>query len=172
MIYDIDANCQNFPESFSLLTENGIKAQYKFSFIGHYRNGSKSTKYQSYIKPNNHYWLKVSVTKNTPLELLREIPWKISFPSLLRYFWLDATAAQSITKEQKEKSKAKKPKKIKMSIDMLQNLQIRTCVLARCLEHGHRKRRLPDRSPKYLTDLGKRIKKEGLKEPIILAKFL
>ena len=65
-----------------------------------------------------------------------------------------------------------------MSIDMLQNLQIqtsvqllRTCVLARCVEHGHRKRRLPDRLPKYLTDLGKRIEKEGLKEPIILAKF-
>ena len=76
----------------------------------------------------------------------------------------------------KENSKAKKPKKIKMSIDVLKNLQIkaniqlvRTCVLARWLEHDRRKRRLPDRLATYLTDLGKRIEKEGLKQPIILA---
>ena len=124
-IYDIDANCQNFSESFNLSIENRMKAQYKFSFIGFYTNGSKSTKYQSYIKPNNHYWVKVSVTKNTPFELLREIPWEISFPSLLLYFCLPATAVQSITKEQKQKLKAKKPKKIKMSIEMLKNLQVR-----------------------------------------------
>ena len=83
VIYDIDANGQNFPQSFSLSIQNGTKAQYNLSFIGHYTNGNKSTKYHSYIKPNNHYWLKVNVTKNTPFKLLREIPWEISFPFLL-----------------------------------------------------------------------------------------
>ena len=126
VIYDIDANRQNVSESFiSMSTENGTKAQYNLSFIGHYMNGNKSTKYHSYIKPNNHYWLKVNVTKKTPCKLLREIPWEISFPSLLTYFCLAATTVQSITKERKEKSKAKKPKKIKMSIDLLKNLQIK-----------------------------------------------
>ena len=63
-----------------------------------------------------------------------------------------------------------------MSIDVLKNLQInanvqlfRTCVLARHLEHDQKKRRLPDRPTIYLTDLGKRIGKEGLKQPINLA---
>ena len=147
--------------------QNGTKAQYNLSFIGHYTNGNKSTKYHSYIKPNNHYWLKVNVTKNTPFKLLREIPWEISFPSLLIYFCLAATTVRSITKERKEKSKAKKPKKIKMSIDVLKNLQIkanvqlvRTCVLVKYLEHHRRKRRLPDRPATYLNDLGKRIEKE------------
>ena len=150
VIYDIDANRQNVSESFiSMSTENGTKAQYNLSFIGHYTNGNKSTKYHSYIKPNNHYWLKVNVTKNTQCKLLREIPWEISFPSLLTYFCLAATTVQSINKERKEKSKAKKPKKIKMSIDVLKNLQIkkdvqlvRTCALARYFEHDRRKRRL------------------------------
>ena len=133
-------------------------------------------KYQSYIKPNNRYWLKVNVTKITPFKLLREIPWEISFLSLLIYFCLAATIVRSITNERKEKSKAKKPKKIKMSIDVLKNLQIkanvqlvRTCALAKYLEHDRRKRRLPDRPATHLTDLGKRIEKEGLKQPIILA---
>ena len=123
-------------------------------------------KYYSYIKPNNHYWPKVNVTKNTPFKLLREIPWETSFPSLLIYFCIAATTVQSITKERKEKSKAKKPKKINMSIDVLKNLQIKanvqlvkTCALVRHLEHDRRKRRLPDRH----------IEKEGLKQPIILA---
>ena len=142
VIYDIDANGQNFLESFSLSIQNGTKAQYNLSFIGHYTNGNKSTKYHSYIKPNNHYWLKVNVTKNTPFKLLREIPLEISFPSLLIYFCLAASAVRSITKERKEKSKAKKPKKMKMSIDVLKNLRtkanvqlVRTCVLAKYLEH-------------------------------------
>ena len=63
-----------------------------------------------------------------------------------------------------------------MSIDVLKNLQIkanvqlvRTCVLVKYLEHDRRKRRLPDRPATYLNDLGKRIEKEGLKQPIILA---
>ena len=63
-----------------------------------------------------------------------------------------------------------------MSIDVLKNLHIkanvqlvRTCVLAKYLEHDRRKRRLPDRPATYLTDLEKLIKKEGLKQPIILA---
>ena len=156
--------------------QNGNKAQYNLSFIGYYMNGNKSTNYHSYIKPNNHYWVRVNVRKNAPFKLLREIPWEISFPSLLIYFCLAATTVRSITKERKEKSKAKKPKKIKMSIDVLKNLQIkanvqlvRTCVLAKYLEHDRRKRRLPDRPATYLTDLGKRIEKEGLKQPIILA---
>ena len=46
---------------------------------------------------------------------------------------------------------------------------VRTCVLAKYLQHNQRKRRLPDRPATCLTDLGKRIKKEGLKQPIILA---
>ena len=78
-----------------------------------------------------------------------------------------------MTKERKEKSKAKKPKKIKTLIDLLKNLLIkanvqliRTCVLVRYLEHGTRKG-LPDRSATYLIDLGKHIKKEGLKQPIL-----
>ena len=176
VIYDIDANRQNIPERFSLSIENGTKAQYNLSFIGHYTKGNKSTKYHSYVKPNNHYWLKVNVTKNTPFKLLREIPWEISFPSLLIYFCLAGTTVRNITKERKEKSKAKKLKKIKMSIDVLKNLQIkenihlvRTYVLARYFDHDRRKRRLPDRPATYLTDLGKRIEKEGLKQPIILA---
>ena len=160
----------NFSESFSLSIQNGTKQQYNLSFIGHYTNGNKSTKYHSYIKPNNHYWLKVNVTKNTPFKLLREIPWEISFPSLLIYFCLAATTVRSITKERKEKSKAKKLKKIKMSINVLKNLQIKanvqlvkTCVLARYLEHDRRKRRLPDRPPAiYLADLGKRLRKKVL----------
>ena len=96
---------------------------------------------------------------------------EISFPSLLIYFCLAASAVRSITKERKEKSKAKKPKKIKMSIDVLKNLQIkanvqlvRTCVLAKYLKHDRRKRRLPDRPATYRNDLGKRIEKEGLKQ--------
>ena len=175
VIYDIDTNGQNFPESFSLSMQNGTKAQYNLSFIGHYTNGNKSTKYHSFIKPNNHYWLKVNVTKNTLFKLLREIPWEISFPYLLIYFCLADTTVRSITKERKENSKAKEPKKIKKSIDVLKNLRIkakvplvRTCVLAKYLEHDQRKRRLPDRPATYLTDLGKCIEKEGLKQPIIL----
>ena len=162
----------NFSESFSLSIQNGTKQQYNLSFIGHYTNGNKSTKYHSYIKPNNHYWLKVNVTKNTPFKLLREILWETSVTSLLIYFCLATTTVPSITKERKEKSKAKKPKKIKMSIDVLKNLQIkanvqlvRTCVLVKYLEHHRRKRRLPDRPATYLNDLGKRIEKEGLKQP-------
>ena len=56
---------------------------------------------------------------------------------------------------------------------MLKNLQIkanvqliRTCVLVRYLEHGPWKG-LPDRPATYLIDLGKHIKKEGLKQPIL-----
>ena len=105
--------------------QNGNKAQYNLSFIGYYMNGNKSTNYHSYIKPNNHYWVRVNVRKNAPFKLLREIPWEISFPSLLIYFCLAATTVRSITKERKEKSKAKKPKKIKMSIDVLKNLRLR-----------------------------------------------
>ena len=63
-----------------------------------------------------------------------------------------------------------------MSVDVLKNLQIkanvqllRTCVLTRYLEHDRRKRRLPDRPATYLPDLGKRIEKEGMKQPKILA---
>ena len=59
-----------------------------------------------------------------------------------------------------------------MSIDVLKNLQIkanvqlvRTCVLAKYLKHDRRKRRLPDRPATYRNDLGKRIEKEGLKQP-------
>ena len=93
---------------------------------------------------------------------------EISFPSLPIYFCLAATTVRSITKERKEKSKAKKLKKIKMSINVLKNLQIKanvqlvkTCVLARYLEHDRRKRRLPDRPPAtYLADLGKRLRKK------------
>ena len=107
VIYDIDANGQNFPEGFSLSIKNGTKAQYNLSFIGHYTNGNKSTKYHSYIKPNNHYWLKVNVTKNTPFKLLREIPWEISFLSLLIYFCLVAVTVRS------KKAKGKKAKENK-----------------------------------------------------------
>ena len=95
---------------------------------------------------------------------------EISFPSLPIYFCLAATTVRSITKERKEKSKAKKLKKIKMSINVLKNLQIKanvqlvkTCVLARYLDHDRRKRRLPDRPPAiYLADLGKRLRKKVL----------
>ena len=100
-------NGQSFPEGFSLSIQNGTKAQYNLSFIGHYTNGNNLTKYHSYIKPNNHYWLKVNVTKNTPFKLLREIPWEISFPSLLIYFCLDATTVRSITKEEKRNQRQK-----------------------------------------------------------------
>ena len=64
---------------FSLSIENGIKAQYNLSFMGHCTDGNKLAKYHSYIKPDNHYCLKVNVTKSTPFKLLREIPWEISF---------------------------------------------------------------------------------------------
>ena len=57
---------------------------------------------------------------------------------------------------------------------MLKNIRIkanvplvRTFVQAKYLEHDRRKRRLPDKPATYLTDLGKRIEKEGLKQPII-----
>ena len=96
-IYDIDANRQNFPQSFSFSIESGTKEQYNLSFIGHYTNGNKSMKYQSYKKPNNRYWLKVNVTKITPFKLLREIPWEIFFLSLLIYFCLAAATVRSIT---------------------------------------------------------------------------
>ena len=101
----------NFSESFSLSIQNGTKQQYNLSFIGHYTNGNKSTKYHSYIKPNNHYWLKVNVTKNTPFKLLREIPWEISFPSLLTYFCLAATTVRSISKEEKRNQRQKSQRK-------------------------------------------------------------
>ena len=103
VIYDIDANRQNFPQSFSFSIESGTKEQYNLSFIGHYTNGNKSMKYQSYKKPNNRYWLKVNVTKITPFKLLREIPWEIFFLSLLIYFCLAAATVRSITKEREDK---------------------------------------------------------------------
>ena len=116
----------------------------------------------SYVKPKSYYWLKVNVIKNTPFKLLRNIPWEISFPTEI-YICFAATTIRSITKERKDKSKAKKPNKIKTLIDVLKNLQIkanvqliRTCVLVRYLEHGPRKI-LPDRPATYLIDLGKHI---------------
>ena len=58
---------------------------------------------------------------------------------------------------------------------MLKNLEIkanvqlvRTCVLAKYLEHDRRERFL-DRPVTYLIDLRKRIEIEGLKQPINLA---
>ena len=67
-----------------------------------------------------------------------------------------------------KKPKTKKPKKINLQIKA--NVQlVRTCVLAKYLEQDRRKRRLLDRPATYLFDLAKRIEKEGLKQPIILA---
>ena len=94
VIYDIDANRQNFPQSFSFSIESGTKEQYNLSFIGHYTTNKK---------PNNRYWLKVNVTKITPFKLLREIPWEIFFLSLLIYFCLAAATVRSITKEREDK---------------------------------------------------------------------
>ena len=75
------------------------------------------------------------------------------------YFCLATTTVPSITEERKEKSKAKKPKKINMSIDVLKNLQIkanvqlvRACVLVKYLEHDQRKRRLPDRPATFTKE--------------------
>ena len=87
VIYDIDANSQNFPGSFALSIANGTKPQYNLPFVGHYTNGNKSTNYYFYIKPNNYYRLKVNVTKNIPLKLLQEILLEISFPSSLIYLF-------------------------------------------------------------------------------------
>ena len=63
-----------------------------------------------------------------------------------------------------------------MSIDVLKNLQIksnvqlvRTCVLARLLEHDRSNRRLPYRPATYLTAFGKRIEKKSLKQLTIAA---
>ena len=81
MIYNIDANSQNSPGNFNLSIENGNKAKYNLSFIGHYTNGNKSTKYHYFIKPKSYYWLKVNDTKNTPYKLIRNIPWGIFSPS-------------------------------------------------------------------------------------------
>ena len=74
-------------------------------------------------------------------------------------------------RKEKRNQRQKSQKKIKMSIDVLKNLQIkanvqlvRTCVLAKYLKHDRRKRRLPDRPATYRNDLGKRIEKEGLKQ--------
>ena len=101
MIYDTEANSQIFPGSFTFPIENRTKAETEprtESFIRHYANGNKSTKYHSYKKPHNHYWLNVNVSKNLPFKLLREIPWEISFPYLLIHFCFAATKIRSTTK--------------------------------------------------------------------------
>ena len=56
-----------------------------------------------------------------------------------------------------------------MSIDMLKNLQIKANVQLVIPSMCPRTRKLPDRTAAYLTDLGKRIEKEGLTQPILLA---
>ena len=62
------------------------------------------------------------------------------------------------------------------STDVSSNLKISTSVglgrisvLAKYLEYGGRKTPLPDRSKRYIKDLGNDIKQNGLKNPIILA---
>ena len=62
------------------------------------------------------------------------------------------------------------------STDVLSNFKISTSVglgrisvLAKYLEYGGRKTPLPDRSKRYIKDLGNDIKQNGLKNPIILA---
>ena len=54
--------------------------------------------------------------------------------------------------------------KIKTNVEL-----VRSCVLAKYLEYGRRKTPLPDRSKRYIKDLGNDIKQNGLKAPIILA---
>ena len=46
---------------------------------------------------------------------------------------------------------------------------VQTCVLAKYLEYDRRKTSLPDRSKRYIKDLGNDIKQNGLKNPMILA---
>ena len=52
---------------------------------------------------------------------------------------------------------------------MLKNLQIKANVQLVIPSMCPRTRKLPDRTAAYLTDLGKRIEKEGLTQPILLA---
>ena len=46
---------------------------------------------------------------------------------------------------------------------------MRTCILSKYLEYNRRKTPLPDRSKRYIKDLGNDIKQNSLKNPIILA---
>ena len=76
----------------------------------------------------------------------------------------------------KVETKRKKTIKKRNNIDVLSNVRIktnvelvRTCVLANYLEYDRRKTPLPDRSKRYIKDLGNDIKQNGLKNPVVLA---
>ena len=96
-------------------------------------------------------------------------------PSIGVYIYLAATTFEIISSK-KIRSKRKSTAKEGNHIDVLSNLKIkinielvRICVLAKYLEYDRRKTRLPDRSKRYIKDLGNDIKQNGLKNPIILA---
>ena len=96
-------------------------------------------------------------------------------PSIVVYICLVATTFEIISSKE-DTTKRKKTTKKGNSIDALSNLKIKTnvellraCVLAKYIEHDRRKTPLPDRSKRYIKDLGNDIKRNGLKNPIILA---
>ena len=96
-------------------------------------------------------------------------------PSIVVYICLAATTFEIISSK-KVRTKRKKTTKKRNSIDVLSNLKIkinielvRTCVLAKYLEYDRRKTPLPDRSKRYIKDLGNDIKQNGLKNPVVLA---
>ena len=95
-------------------------------------------------------------------------------PSIVAYICLAATTFEMISSKKVE-TKRKKTIKKRNNIDVLSNVRIktnvelvRTCVLANYLEYDRRKTPLPDRSKRYIKDLGNDIKK-GLKNPVVLA---
>ena len=131
-------------------------------------------RYFSYIKTNKYYWLSVNVTKSSPFKKIRTLPREGLVPSIVVYICLAATTFEIIS-SRKVRTKRTTTKKGNC-IDVLSNLKIetnielvRTCVLAKYLEYDRRKTPLPDRSERYIKDLGNDVKQNGLKTPIIRA---
>ena len=132
-------------------------------------------RYFSYIRTNKNYWLRVDLTKSSPFKKIRTLPHEWLIPSIVVYICLAATTFEIISSK-KVRTKRKKTTKKRNSIDVLSNLKIkinielvRTCVLAKYLEYDRRKTPLPDRSKRYIKDLGNDIKQNGLKNPVVLA---
>ena len=156
--------------------ENQTNVEYKISFMGFSGTcGKYDKRFFSYIRTNKNYWLRVDLTKSSPFKKIRTLPHEGLIPSIVAYICLAATTFEIITSE-KIRTKRKKTTKKRNSIDVLSNLKIkinielvRTCVLAKYLEYDRRKTPLPDRSKRYIKDLGNDIKQNGLKNPVVLA---
>ena len=110
---------------------------------------------------------RLDLTKSSPFKKIRTLPHEGLIPSIVVYICPAATTFEIISSE-KIRTKRKKTTKKRNSIDVLSNFKIkinvelvRTYVLAKYLEYDRRKTPLPDRSKRYIKDLGNDIKQNG-----------